>query len=271
MRALSVIAAFAISTICLADTITLKNGRVVNGTYLGGTARQVRVDTGDQVRTFDVADIARIDFGDAASPAPPPEGPPPMPPAPTASVSRGPSGPPAAPLGVTLPAGTNIVIRMIDAVDSQTARQGQNFQGSLDEPLVDSSGGTLIPRGADVVLKLVDAKQSGKIAGRTELALSLMQIRVNGQMVDINTQTVTKMSDSRAGRSAKTIGGGAVAGAVIGGIIGGGKGAATGAAIGGGAGTAYVLTTAGKPVVVSSGAAITARLATAVDVKVPVK
>jgi hypothetical protein len=141
---------------------------------------------------------------------------------------------------------------MIDAVDSQTARTGQTFAASLDAPVTDPNGGSIIPRGADVVVKLVDSKQSGKISGRTELALSLMQIRVNGQMVDINTQTVSEKSSNRAGRSAGTIGGGAVGGAILGGILGGGKGAAIGAGAGGAGGAAVELATSGQRVRVPS-------------------
>jgi hypothetical protein len=227
MRVLSIAIVFTFATACFADTFWLKGGKVIHGTYLGGTARQLKVQTGDEIQTLEVSDVVQIYFGDGmpsigpsrgdsqrgdqqARPAEQRETPPPEP---DAAGQR---------LGITLPAGTNFVIRMIDAVDSETASVGQSFAGSLDEAIADPNGGTLIPRGADVTLKLVDAKQSGKIAGRTELALSLMAVRVNGQMVDINTQTVTKVSDSRSGRSAKTIGGGAVAGAVIGGIIGGG-------------------------------------------------
>src|SRR5579863_6061276 len=221
------------------DTITLKNGGVVNGTYLGGTARQVRVDLGDQVQSFDVQDILRIEFG-----GPPPQAPPPPP--------RQEAPPPATVLGVTLPAGTNFVIRMIDGVDSQTAHTGQTFAASLDAPVTDPDGNVLIPRGADVVVKLVDAKQSGKIAGRTELALSLMQIKVRDQFVDINTQTVSEKSTNRAGRSAGTIGGGAVGGAILGGILGGGKGAAIGAGAGAAGGTAVELATSGQRVRVPS-------------------
>ena len=55
--------ALACATLGFADTITLKNGRVINGTYLGGTARTVRVDDGINVRTLDVSDILRIEFG----------------------------------------------------------------------------------------------------------------------------------------------------------------------------------------------------------------
>ena len=59
--------ALACATLGFADTITLKSGRVINGTYLGGTARTVRVDDGVNVRTLDVSDIARIEFGGSSA------------------------------------------------------------------------------------------------------------------------------------------------------------------------------------------------------------
>jgi hypothetical protein len=228
------------------NTITLKNGDVVNGTYLGGTARQVRVDLGDQIKSFEVSDIVRIEFGGPAPEAPPQPTPPPPPP------QQETAPPPSAALGITLPAGTNFVIRMIDGVDSQTAHTGQTFAASLDSPVTDPDGNVLIPRGADVVVKLVDSKQSGKISGRTELALALMQIKVRDQFVDINTQTVSEKSSNRAGRSAGAIGGGAVGGAILGGILGGGKGAAIGAGAGAAGGTAVELATSGQRVRVPS-------------------
>src|ERR1035438_2036712 len=55
--------ALVCASLGFADTITLKSGRVINGTYLGGTARTVRVDDGVNVRTIDVSDIQRIEFG----------------------------------------------------------------------------------------------------------------------------------------------------------------------------------------------------------------
>lgn len=53
----------------LADTLVLKNGRAVNGTYLGGTARQVRMAVGDRVETYDLMEVARIEFGAASASA----------------------------------------------------------------------------------------------------------------------------------------------------------------------------------------------------------
>ena len=67
---------------------------------------------------------------------------------------------------IELPAGTSLVIRMIDGVDSERNTVGQTFAASLDEP-VRVNGETVIPRGADVMVKLVDDKQSGKLTGKT--------------------------------------------------------------------------------------------------------
>ncbi len=46
----------------LADTLTLRNGQVIQGTYLGGTARTVRMQVEDTVKTYDVTEIAKIEF-----------------------------------------------------------------------------------------------------------------------------------------------------------------------------------------------------------------
>ncbi len=45
-----------------ADIVTLKNGRIINGTYLGGTPRQIKVEVGDEIETLEVSEIARIEF-----------------------------------------------------------------------------------------------------------------------------------------------------------------------------------------------------------------
>src|SRR5271155_1970490 len=62
MRLLPVAIALSLAAACYADIITLKNGRIVNGTYLGGTPRQIKVEVGDNIQPIDVADIARIEF-----------------------------------------------------------------------------------------------------------------------------------------------------------------------------------------------------------------
>jgi hypothetical protein len=278
MRLIHLAIALVLATAGFADTVTLKSGRVIHGTYLGGTARQLRVDTGDRVETLDVTDVVRIEFGDSA-PAPaassddgrprlrraqpssqptilrPDDDPPPA----TATPAPAPRAP------VELPAGTNLVVRMIDGVDSEAASVGQTFAASMDQP-VTLGGETIIPRGADVVVKLVNAQQSGKLTGRAELTLALMSVKVNGKVVDINTQSISRESDSRGQKTAKVAGGGAAVGAIIGAIAGGGKGAVIGAGAGGAAGAGVESVSQGQRVKVPSETRLTFVLDTAISI-----
>ena len=208
MRFLTVFTLFAISV--TADTITLRDGRRVTGSYLGGDARSVRMAVGDRVENYPVADITSIAFDNAAPAAPAPAAA-----APRSSGSNTASNT-ASNDGATIPSGTVLTIRMVDSVDSERDTVGKTFRASLDEPVLDARGSTIVARGADVVVKLVDDKQSGRVTGRTELTLDLVSFRVNGRDVDIDTVSVTQASESRTGRSGKMIGGGAALGAVIG-------------------------------------------------------
>ena len=49
--------------VCSADTLTLRSGRVVNGSYLGGDSRQIRIAVGDRIESFSIADVVRLEFG----------------------------------------------------------------------------------------------------------------------------------------------------------------------------------------------------------------
>jgi hypothetical protein len=278
MRLIHLAIALILATAGFADTVTLRSGRVIHGTYLGGTARQLRVDTGDRVETLDVVDVVRIEFGDFA-PAPardassderprlrraqPDSQPTILRPDDDAAPAQ--ATPPLPHASVELPAGTNLVVRMIDGVDSEVNRVGQTFAASMDQP-VTMGGETIIPRGADVVVKLVDAKESGKLTGTTVLTLDLMSVKVDGRMVDINTQSVSRESDSRGQRTAKVAGGAAAVGAVIGAIAGGGKGAVIGAGAGGAAGAGAEEVTKGQRVKVPSETRLTFVLDTAVSI-----
>jgi hypothetical protein len=252
---------FSLLTTGIADTLTLKDGRTINGTYLGGTSRQVRMEVVDSIQTFEIDRISGIQFGSgtaapaarAADPAAPLADPPRPQPRERGNVFRPDtsSETTASRSGMELPAGTVLTVRMIDPVDSEVSRVGETFRASIDEPVVVGSD-QVIPRGADVVVKLVDDKESGKISGKTELTLDLVSVFVNGKIVDVNTAAVTRESSSRTGRSGKVIGGTAALGAIIGGLAGGGRGAAIGAASGAGVGTAAQVATKGQRVHIPS-------------------
>ena len=56
-----------------ADTLVLRNGATVQGTYLGGDARQVRIDQNGTVRNYDIGAGAVGNFlGQSAISRPPP-------------------------------------------------------------------------------------------------------------------------------------------------------------------------------------------------------
>jgi len=337
MRLLQIaLAFFLLTTAASADIITLKSGRIINGKYLGGSEREVKIQIGDQVETFDVSQIVKIEFGDGAAASrassdsgrptlhradasAPPDDPdrPTLRRADSSSASSDDSGRPTLrrpdPTGTTqtsassdddrptlrradsggypdsgssgaprqttilrpedsqptaattaasvaasdnvveLPAGTNLVVRMIEEVDSEKATVGQTFKASLIQDVTaPNSNRVVLPHGCDVVVKLVNAKESGKFTGKTELTLSLWSVKLGDRVIDVDTQTVTKESDSRGARTATTTGGGAVLGAVIGGLAGGGKGAAIGAAAGAGAGAGVEAVTKGQHVKIPS-------------------
>ncbi len=227
-----------------ADTLELKNGSVIKGTYVGGTETEVSFRVGSTVQQYAVSDIVSLKFdghaaasnGFASRPAPAPSAVPP------ASASDGGS--------ITVPSGTRLLVRTIDAVDSDKNQPGDKFLASLEEPLY-VNGVMVAAKGASVYGRLEQAQGSGQLSGKAQLRLSLTGIVINGQTVALSTGDYEVSGKSRGASTAKKVGGGAAVGALIGAIA-GGKGAAIGAGVGAGAGTAVQIMTKGDQVHVPS-------------------
>jgi hypothetical protein len=130
-----------------------------------------------------------------------------------------------------LPAGTAVVIRLIEEVDSERSKEGDSFRASLEEPL-NLGGDVIAPKGADATVKLVTSKESGKLTGRAELTVELASVMIDGRQVPLHTSSVSQESGSRGERTAKSAAAVGAVGAIIGAIAGGGKGAAIGAGAG---------------------------------------
>ncbi|HMI52259.1 MAG TPA: hypothetical protein VK525_12160 [Candidatus Saccharimonadales bacterium] len=254
-----------------ADTLELKDGRIVQGKFLGGTQVIVRFQVGGDVQTFRVGDIVAVTFtgrsgADAAPPPPPPpdngypaqpQNPPPdAAPAPAPDTAPPPqrmaAAPPAAAGGpITVPAGQSLLVRMIDGVDSKKNNVGDVFHASLETDL--NVNGVLVARkGTDIYGRLANAKEAGHISGSSELQLELTRIVVNGQDYPLVSSDYTLEGKGRGADTAKKVGVGAIAGAIIGGIAGGGKGAAIGAGAGSAAGAGVQVLTKGQQVKVPS-------------------
>lgn len=247
-----------------ADTLELKDGRVLQGKYLGGTQAVLRFEVNGDVQTFPTHDIVALTFtrgssGRAPETAPPPpaapgDNPPPDQGAPPAAASAlSPSANKANNNGgdITLPAGQPLLVRMIDTVDSSKNHVGDIFHASLETDL--NVNGILVARkGSDVYGRLASADQGGKFSGKSELQLELTRLMIDGRDYSLVSSDYNLQGKSRGSDSAKKVGGGAIVGAIIGGIAGGGKGAAIGAAAGGGAGAGVQVLTKGQQVKVPS-------------------
>ena len=176
----------------------------------------------------------------ARAPEPPPmaapAAPAPQPSAtPAAAPALPPPPPPPAPAKVTVPAGTVLSVRLIDSLDSSRNRLGDTFRASLDAP-IRLNGEVVIPAGADVEGRVVEASNAGAYTGRSQLALQLTKLTAHGEVYSLQTEEYGRSGGARGKGTAETIGAGAALGAIIGGIAGGGKGAAIGGMAGAGAG-----------------------------------
>jgi len=244
----------------VADTLELKNGSVIKGTFVGGSEAQVSFRVGSTVQHYPVADVATVKFDsdsgrssnyddsafrsrpepNYAAAAPPPPAPAPVRPSPVLTGDK-----------ISVPTGTRLTIRTIDSIDSDRNRVGDKFAATLDQPLYVNDV-LVVPKGADVYGRLEEAKEAGHLAGKSQLRLSLTGLVVNGQTYALSTGDYELSGKSRTGNTAKKVGGGAAVGALIGAVVGGGKGAAVGAGVGAGAGTAVQVATKGEQVHVPS-------------------
>src|SRR6201997_5375173 len=268
-------AALLFSGIGFADTLELKDGRVLQGRYLGGTQAVLRFEVNGDVQTFPTHDIVALTFtrgsGRRAAEQPPPNNPPPdNPPGDNPAPNNPPpDNPPpdrGAPQGAaynggdfTLPAGQPIMIRMIDGVDSSKNKIGDIFHASLETDL--NVNGVLVARkGSDVYGRLASADQGGKFSGKSELQLELTRLVIDGRDYPLVSSDYNLQGKGRGGDTAKKVGVGAVAGTIIGAIAGGGKGAAIGAAAGGATGAGVQVLTKGAQVKVPSETVLEFRL-----------
>jgi hypothetical protein len=229
-----------------ADTLRLRNGEIIDGTFLGGDTRQVRfIGPDGNVKSYAVTDVEIISFlapaAVAVTPAPATAASLAPAPAPARVAATNSSSSPATAASGTIPSGTVISVRMIDSIDSDLTGVGERFRASIDDPV--TVGGTiLIPRNADATIQVARVEQSGAISGSDEVALKLFDITVGGRTYELATNYAEVKSEGKGASTAKTTAVTTGIGAIVGGIIGGGKGAAIGA--GAGAGTEVAVSAA---------------------------
>ena len=247
-----------------ADTLELKDGRVLQGQYLGGTQRVLRFEVNGEVQTFNVNDAVGLSFtgngGSAPVPAPQPMAAAPTPAAAPVRHSTAPGD------SITIPAGQSLLVRMIDGVDSSKNHVGDIFHASLETDLTVTD--TVVARkGTDVYGRLAEAKGAGHATGSSELQLELTRMVIDGRDYPVVSSEYTLKGKGRGADTAKKVGGGAALGAIIGAVAGGGKGAAIGAGVGSAAGAGVQVMTRGQQVKIPSETLLEFRLQQAATVE----
>jgi hypothetical protein len=159
--------------------------------------------------------------------------------------------PAQSPKRVTVAAGTRILVRMVDSVDSSKQKAGYRFTATLEANL-QAYDVTVAKKGTTLYGVLAQASSSGKFKGSSQLVLELTDIVINGTAYPLMTSDYEVKGKGEGGNTAKKVVGGAGLGALIGGLAGGGKGAGIGALAGAGAGTAVAATKKGQQVSVPS-------------------
>jgi len=223
----------------LADSLELKNGSLVKGRFMGGDHNSINFQVGSSMQTYNVGDIRDLRFDSE------PEG------ASLPAAGKQRESLSAAEAYVTIPAGTTISVRTIDAIDSTKNHVGDRFQASLEEPLIVDDK-VVAAKGADVYGRLEASKSTGTFTGRSELKLALTGIVVDGKTVPLVTGDYELTGKSKGASTAKRTVGGAAIGGIIGAIAGGGKGAAIGAGTGAGVGAGSEIITKGDQVKIPS-------------------
>jgi hypothetical protein len=209
-----------------ADRIRLRSGTTVEGMFIGGDSKTVRILLDDgSVSEVRLEDATAIEFS-----ARKPKAPPTAKAAPPVAKAA-----PATPTGratLMVPTGTLVNVRLSQTIEVDASQAGQRYRAIVDDPVM-VNGSIAIPRGAAAMLQAVKVDQSGSMKGSDKITLKLNAISIGGMVYEVTSTYVESKGKGEGKRTARKVGGGAGLGAIVGGIAGGGEGAAIGAAIGG--------------------------------------
>lgn len=260
-------------------TVYLRDGSQYAGTVTSSSAAEITLAGDDKsTRTIAMKDVKSVEYDEPAAqaqtqPPPAPEAPQAQTQSPPAAQSQESRMPPAAPpsrrrepeadherhyhpepeavttRSYEVPAGTQLSVRTEETIDSGHAVEGQTFAAEITNNVVDSSGGVVIPRGANAQIVIRSASRGGRFRGSSDLVLDLASVSVGGRRYQVSTADLLRQGRSGIGANKRTAeygGGGAALGAIIGAIAGGGRGAAIGAGSGAAAGAVTQIVTKGS-------------------------
>ncbi len=217
ISAVFLLMAALVAAIATADALELKDGRIIQGQYQGGSQSTLRFEVEGSVEVIPVDEVLALTFSGSGAAAA----------AAAAEVTHPRSSEYRVQEQITVRAGTTFLVQTIESVDSRS-RQGDVFESILGADLV-VDGTVVAAKGSRVYGRVASVTSGGRVSGRAELRLELTDIEIDGELQPIVT------SDFRlAGKSQGTLRN-SVLGAALGALLDGSDGAKKGALVGFGA------------------------------------
>lgn len=167
----------------------------------------------------------------------------------------------------TLPAGTEISVRLADAIDSETGRVGETFRATIDTALRDGRD-VVVPRGSEVFVKLTQVQSAGDLRGKSMLEVELDRVIVGRDAYMLSSNAYSAEGDDQGKKAVRNTAVGAAIGAAIGAITGGPKGAAIGAGAGAGGGVGATVLLKGNQIEIPSESRLVFSLVRPVEITV---
>ena len=251
MKRIVIAAAMSLFVVSLAepasaDTLILRDGTRIEGTVVGVVERTITFRRADgSSRQYQINQVEALEFQPAERSE-----------RPRAISER----------NLVIPAGTELLVRTVESIDSRRDDVDQHFTALVEEEVTNVFGRVIVPEGSSAEL-IIRHLSSGGQAGNAEMVLDVRSIIVDGRRYLVSTTDLTLENETGIGknrRTAQATGGGAVLGTIIGAIAGGGKGAAIGALVGAGAGASAQVLTRGHDVRVPAETVLRFRLDRAV-------
>ena len=230
-----------------ADTLVMRDGSRVEGTVVGIASRTITFRHADGVtRRYTTSQVEALEFLSAERANP-------------HAVNGG---------RLDAPAGTELVVRTVEMIDSRKREADQNFSAIVEEDST-HSGHVIVPARSSVQL-VIRQVSSGGTTGSPELVLDVHSITIDGRRYLVSTTDIMPANGTGTGRNrrtAETVGSGAALGTVVGAIAGGGEGAAIAGQVEAAGGAGAPILTRGRDVHVPAQTVLTFRLDKAVTLQ----
>jgi hypothetical protein len=196
MRGIVIAAAMSLHVLSFAafasaDTLVMRDGSRIQGTVVAIAGRTITFRHADGVsRRYPTSQVDSLEFFSADRENPR-----------AANVRR-----------LEAPAGTELVVRTVETIDSRRVGADQSFAAIVEHQISDASGRVIIPARSSVQL-VIRQLQSAGTRGSPDMVLDVQSITVDGRRYAVGTVAAAIASDHK--------------GAAIGLLIGAADGAAT--------------------------------------------